>query len=199
MTMSKRSVTSSDIEPRFEPIGTRDIISTPPEMTRSSCPDQIAAAALKLVCIDEPHWRSTVVPHTVTGQPAASATLRPMFHVCSLICVTHPHWTSSTSPGSTSWRARSPFTTCADTSSPRMCESVPFFLPIGLRTASTISASVSLAMGTTLAAPLDPRKCAKQNRAMLRKNAKLELIKRVPLFGGCSKRELEEIAAIADE
>jgi CRP-like cAMP-binding protein len=34
---------------------------------------------------------------------------------------------------------------------------------------------------------------------MLRKNAKLELIKRVPLFSGCSKRELEEIAGIADE
>ena len=34
---------------------------------------------------------------------------------------------------------------------------------------------------------------------MLRKNAKLELIKRVPLFSGCSKRELNEIAAIADE
>ena len=105
MTMSKRSVTASDIEPLPEPIGTRDIISTPPEMTRSSCPDQIAAAALKFVCIDEPHWRSTVVPHTVTGQPAASATLRPMFQVCSLICVTQPHWTSSISPGSTPLRA----------------------------------------------------------------------------------------------
>jgi CRP/FNR family transcriptional regulator, cyclic AMP receptor protein len=34
---------------------------------------------------------------------------------------------------------------------------------------------------------------------VLRKNAKLELIKRVPLFSGCSKRELEEIAGIADE
>jgi CRP-like cAMP-binding protein len=34
---------------------------------------------------------------------------------------------------------------------------------------------------------------------VLRKNAKLELIKRVPLFSGCSKRELEEVAAIADE
>ena len=34
---------------------------------------------------------------------------------------------------------------------------------------------------------------------MLRKNAKLELIKRVPLFSGCSKRELDEIAGIADE
>jgi len=34
---------------------------------------------------------------------------------------------------------------------------------------------------------------------VLRKNAKIELIKRVPLFERCSKRELEEIAALADE
>jgi len=34
---------------------------------------------------------------------------------------------------------------------------------------------------------------------MLRKNAKVELLRRVPLFSGCSKRELEEISAIADE
>jgi CRP-like cAMP-binding protein len=34
---------------------------------------------------------------------------------------------------------------------------------------------------------------------MLRKNAKVELIKRVPLFSDCSKRELDEIAGIADE
>jgi len=34
---------------------------------------------------------------------------------------------------------------------------------------------------------------------VLRKNAKIELIKRVPLFSGLSKRELVEVAAIADE
>jgi CRP-like cAMP-binding protein len=34
---------------------------------------------------------------------------------------------------------------------------------------------------------------------MLRKNAKIELIKQVPLFAGLSKRELDEVAAIADE
>ena len=33
----------------------------------------------------------------------------------------------------------------------------------------------------------------------LRKNAKVDLIKRVPLFAHCSRRELEEIAKIADE
>jgi CRP/FNR family transcriptional regulator, cyclic AMP receptor protein len=34
---------------------------------------------------------------------------------------------------------------------------------------------------------------------MLRKNAKIELLKRVPLFERCSRRELEEIAMLADE
>ena len=34
---------------------------------------------------------------------------------------------------------------------------------------------------------------------MLRKNAKIELLKRVPLFERCSKRELAQIAAVADE
>jgi CRP-like cAMP-binding protein len=34
---------------------------------------------------------------------------------------------------------------------------------------------------------------------VLRKNAKIELLKRVPLFERCSKRELQEIAGLADE
>jgi CRP/FNR family transcriptional regulator, cyclic AMP receptor protein len=34
---------------------------------------------------------------------------------------------------------------------------------------------------------------------MLRKNAKVELIKSVPLFAECSRKDLEEIAGIADE
>lgn len=34
---------------------------------------------------------------------------------------------------------------------------------------------------------------------MLRKNAKIELLRRVPLFELCSKRELQEVASIADE
>lgn len=34
---------------------------------------------------------------------------------------------------------------------------------------------------------------------MLRRNEKVELIKKVPLFAGCSKGELEKIAQIADE
>ena len=34
---------------------------------------------------------------------------------------------------------------------------------------------------------------------MLRKNAKVELIKGVPLFSECSRKDLDEIAGIADE
>jgi CRP/FNR family transcriptional regulator, cyclic AMP receptor protein len=34
---------------------------------------------------------------------------------------------------------------------------------------------------------------------MLGKNAKIELLRRVPLFAACSKRELAEIASVADE
>ena len=34
---------------------------------------------MKFVCIEEPHWRSTVVPQTVSGQPATIGAIRPMF------------------------------------------------------------------------------------------------------------------------
>jgi len=34
---------------------------------------------------------------------------------------------------------------------------------------------------------------------MLRKNAKIELLKRVPLFERCSKSELQQVARLADE
>jgi CRP-like cAMP-binding protein len=33
----------------------------------------------------------------------------------------------------------------------------------------------------------------------VRKNTKIELLKRVPLFSGCSKQELAEVASVADE
>jgi CRP/FNR family transcriptional regulator, cyclic AMP receptor protein len=34
---------------------------------------------------------------------------------------------------------------------------------------------------------------------MLHRNSKIELLKRVPLFAGCSKKELAHIATVADE
>src|SRR4029077_4020577 len=66
----------------------------------------------------------------------------------------HPICTSSTSAGSRSWRATRPFSTCAQSSSPRMLASEPFRFPIGLRTASTINASD---FQPAIAASLAPR------------------------------------------
>jgi hypothetical protein len=53
MTIWNRSCTLSDIEPSFDLIGTRDFISTPPETPRSSCTAMVAAAASKVICIED--------------------------------------------------------------------------------------------------------------------------------------------------
>jgi len=164
-TICQRSNSLSERSPPFEPIGTRDIISTPAETTRSSCPEATAAAALKFPCIDEPHWRSTLVPQTVSGQPATSGTIRPMFQPCSPIWVTQPIWTSSTSAGSRSWRATSPFRTCPQSSSPRILDSAPFRLPIGLRTASTMSAPFKAVLRYRLRKPRPARRSPRTRRS----------------------------------
>jgi CRP-like cAMP-binding protein len=46
---------------------------------------------------------------------------------------------------------------------------------------------------------LDHRDRAPDNRLMLGKDAKMELIQSIPLFEDCSRRELREIAAVVDE
>ncbi len=79
------------------PMATRDIDSTPPATTKSHWPEITAAAAKWTACWLDPHWRSSVVPGTDSGQPAASTALRPTFHDCSPTCETQPHTTSSTS------------------------------------------------------------------------------------------------------
>ena len=49
------------------PIGTRVIDSTPAAITMSMVPDITACAAKCSACCDEPHWRSTEVPGTLSG------------------------------------------------------------------------------------------------------------------------------------
>ncbi len=127
--------------PRFEPIGTRVMCSTPAATTTSRWPACTADAPLKAACSEDPHWRSIVEAHTVSGQPPTSTACLPTFSACSPTCVTQPICTSSISPGSTSNRSTSPFRTCAASSSARISESEPFRLPIGERTASTMYAS----------------------------------------------------------
>ncbi len=71
-------------------MGTRLIDSTPPPMAMSMAPDMTAWAAKWTACWAEPHCRSTVVPGTVSGNPAARAALRPMFMACSPTVMVHP-------------------------------------------------------------------------------------------------------------
>ena len=64
-------------------MGTRLIDSTPAPMATSMAPDMTAWAAKWMACWADPHWRSTVVPGTDSGKPAARAALRAMFMACS--------------------------------------------------------------------------------------------------------------------
>ncbi len=118
--------------------------STPPPMTMSMAPDATAWAAKCTACWAEPHWRSTVVPGTVSGNPAARAALRPMFMACSPTVMVQPKITSSTRAGSRSLRATSACRGWAARSTACHPERRPFFFPTGVRTTSTITA---LAMG----------------------------------------------------
>ena len=40
---------------------------------------------------------------------------------------------------------------------------------------------------------------SRKNRFMLARNTKIDLLKRVPLFADCSKKELQEISLVTDE
>ena len=79
--------------------------STPAPMAMSIAPESTAWAAKWTACWAEPHWRSTVVPGTVSGNPAARAALRAMFMACSPTVMVQPMITSSTRLGSIPVRA----------------------------------------------------------------------------------------------
>ena len=90
-----------------EPIGTRLMLSIPAAITTSYAPAITPCAAKCSACCDDPHCRSIDVPGTVSGNPAASAALRPMLSAWSPTCMTQPMITSSTSAGSRSLRSTS--------------------------------------------------------------------------------------------
>src|SRR6266536_4374148 len=124
-----------------EPMGTRLMFSTPEATTRSYAPAITPWAAKCAACCEEPHCRSTVVAGTSSGNPAASHALRPTFRDCSPTCDTQPVMLSSTSAGSTPERSTTSFSTVARRSTGWVPASDPFRLPMGLRTASTMTAS----------------------------------------------------------
>src|SRR5665811_78851 len=97
-------------------------------------------AAKCAACWLEPHWRSRVTPGTVSGHPAASAAFLPTLNVCSPTWETHPMMTSSTRTGSRLLRSTSAVRVSAARSTGCHPARDPFRFPIGVRTASTITA-----------------------------------------------------------
>src|ERR1051325_3791801 len=95
-----------------------------------------------MACWLEPHLRSTVVPGTDSGKPAARTALRPTLAACSPTCMTQPAITSSMSDGSSLLRATRPLSVKARRSTGCQAFSTPSRRPSGVRTASTITASL---------------------------------------------------------
>ena len=88
-------------------IGIMLMFCTPPATTTSVVPLITACAAKCTACCDEPHCRSTVVPGTSSGSPAASQQVRAMSPACGPMVSTQPNTTSSTASGSMPVRSTS--------------------------------------------------------------------------------------------
>ena len=132
------------------PIGTRLMTSTPAAIATSYCPDITPWAAKCIACWDEPHWRSTVVPGTDSGRPAASTAFLPMLTAWAPTWVTQPMMTSSTIAGSRSFRTTSDRRVSAARSTGCHPDSLPCRRPPAVRIASTITAFGMVGTSLTL-------------------------------------------------
>src|SRR5262245_36944979 len=100
-------------------------------------------AASAIVCNPEEQKRFTVMPGTVTGQPARTAIWRAMFPPVAPSGVAQPMITSSTSSASTLARSRAACTTWPPIFAPCVWLSAPRqLLQSGVRAVETITASV---------------------------------------------------------
>ena len=130
--------------PPSEPMGTRDMLSTPPATTKSSQPLATFCAAMFTASRPEAQKRLICTPDTRKSQPALSKAVLGKTEPCSPTGDTQPITTSSTSAGSKSWRACSWFSNPPSKSTGLTLCKLPSFLPLprGVRTASKIMAWV---------------------------------------------------------
>src|SRR3954454_17430957 len=130
--------------PPSDPMGTRDMDSTPPARTRSSKPDRTFCAARLTASRPLAQNRLTCTPATVSGNPAISAAVRAITAPCSPTGETTPSTMSSTSAGSRPGlrRLTSSMSPVVRLTGLTEC-SAPVFLPLprGVRTASYTNAS----------------------------------------------------------
>ena len=119
-------------------MGTRLMLSTPEAMTTSMVPDMTAWAANCRACCEDPHWRSMLVPGTLSGSLEARTALRATLVDCSPTCITQPMITSSTAAGSMEVRSTRSFSTTAARSVGCQPLSLPPLRPPAVRPAATI-------------------------------------------------------------
>src|SRR5690349_2795027 len=70
--------------------GERDMLSTPPAITRDDSPDLIARAALETASRLDAHKRLTVAPGTSTGRPARRRAIRATLRLSSPAWLAQP-------------------------------------------------------------------------------------------------------------
>ena len=87
---------SPAIAPPLEPMGTRDIDSTPPATTKSSHPEAIFCAAMLTASKPEAQKRSSCTPGTDSSHSAFCTTILATSDPCSPTGETQPITTSST-------------------------------------------------------------------------------------------------------
>ncbi len=121
--------------------GERLIDSTPPASISEPSPSRRARPACTTASSPEAHSRFTVTPGTSTGSPAMSEAIRATLRLSSPAALVQPITTSSTAPGSSPVRATAASITRAARSSGRTVDSAPPYRPMGVRTASMMSAS----------------------------------------------------------
>src|SRR5437868_3138604 len=120
-----------------------EIDSTPPATNTSPSPARIRWLARAMVCRPEEQKRLTVIPGTVTGQPARIAIWRAMFQPVAPSGLAQPMITSSTSSASTLARSSAACTTWPPIFAPWVVLSAPRqLLQSGVRAVETITASV---------------------------------------------------------
>ena len=138
--------------PPSEPIGTRDIDSTPPAKTRSSQPEATFWAAMLTASRPEAQKRLSCTPATVSGRPALIAAVLAMSAPWSPTGETQPSTTSSTRLGSSrSLRMSISCIRPTTRSTGLVACSEPLLLPLprGVRMASNTNASVAAIASVT--------------------------------------------------
>jgi hypothetical protein len=122
---------------------TQEMLSTPPATYTSPSPAITRCEARAMVCRPEEQKRFTVMPETVTGQPAISAIWRAMLAPVAPSGLAQPMITSSTCAASRPARCKACLTTWPPRVAPCVMLKEPFqLLARGVRAVETMSALV---------------------------------------------------------